>query len=140
VFEHFTERARRAGSGSGTRAVARVPYNDAYGPRPLSMIAVLLAIYLAAMLAIGIASRRAGSRSEASFYVADRSYGPFRGFVALASTTTGGSATLVCAALVYRHGLSPDPLGDARLLVEPDAHQGKKLIHIDGFGDVVGGP
>ena len=70
------------------------------------MIATLLAIYLLAMLGIGIASRRAGSRGEAAFYVADRSYGPFRGFVALASTTTGGSATLVCAALVYRHGLA----------------------------------
>ena len=70
------------------------------------MISLLLAVYLAAMLAIGIASRRAGSRSEAAFYVADRSYGAFRGFVALASTTTGGSATLVCATLVYRHGLA----------------------------------
>ena len=70
------------------------------------MIALLLATYLVAMLAIGIASRRAGSRGEAAFYVADRSYGAFRGFVALASTTTGGSATLVCAALVYRHGLA----------------------------------
>ena len=70
------------------------------------MIAILLATYLVAMLAIGIASRRAGSRGEAAFYVADRSYGAFRGFVALASTTTGGSATLVCAALVYRHGLA----------------------------------
>lgn len=70
------------------------------------MIAALLAAYLLAMLAIGIASRRAGSRGEAAFYVADRSYGSFRGFVALASTTTGGSATLVCAALVYRHGLA----------------------------------
>jgi SSS family solute:Na+ symporter len=70
------------------------------------MIAALLGAYLVAMLGIGIASRRAGSRGEAAFYVADRSYGPFRGFVALASTTTGGSATLVCAALVYRHGLA----------------------------------
>jgi SSS family solute:Na+ symporter len=70
------------------------------------MTAALLATYLVAMLGIGIASRRAGSRGEAAFYVADRSYGAFRGFVALASTTTGGSATLVCAALVYRHGLA----------------------------------
>jgi len=69
------------------------------------MIAILLALYLAAMLAIGLASRRAASGGEAAFYVADRSYGPFRGFVALASTTTGGSSTLVCAALVWRHGL-----------------------------------
>lgn len=70
------------------------------------MIPLLLAAYLVSMLAIGIASRRAGSRGEAAFYVADRSYGAFRGFVALASTTTGGSATLVCAALIYRHGLA----------------------------------
>lgn len=70
------------------------------------MIPLLLAAYLAGMLAIGIASRRAGARGEAAFYVADRSYGAFRGFVALASTTTGGSATLVCAALIYRHGLA----------------------------------
>ncbi len=70
------------------------------------MIAVLLAAYLLAMLAIGLASRRRASAGEAAFYVADRSYGPFRGFVALASTTTGGSATLVCAALVWRHGLA----------------------------------
>ena len=69
------------------------------------MTAVLLALYLAAMLAIGIASRRKASAGESSFYVADRSYGPVRGFVALASTTTGGSSTLVCAALVWRHGL-----------------------------------
>ena len=70
------------------------------------MIAVLLAVYLLAMLAIGLASRRTASKGEASFYVADRSYGGFRGFVALASTTTGGSSTLVCAALVWRHGLA----------------------------------
>jgi len=70
------------------------------------LIASLLAVYLLAMLAIGLASRRISSRGEAAFYVADRTYGPFRGFVALASTTTGGSATLVCAALVYRHGLA----------------------------------
>ncbi|HET9794288.1 MAG TPA: sodium:solute symporter family protein [Thermoanaerobaculia bacterium] len=70
------------------------------------MIAVLLAAYLLAMLAIGLASRRKASAGESAFYVADRSYGPFRGFVALASTTTGGSSTLVCAALVWRHGLS----------------------------------
>ena len=69
------------------------------------MIALLLGAYLLAMLAIGLASRRRASAGEASFYVADRSYGPVRGFVALASTTTGGSSTLVCAALVWRHGL-----------------------------------
>lgn len=68
-------------------------------------IGVLLAIYLAAMLGIGLASRRISSGGEEAFYVANRAYGPFRGFIALASTTTGGSATLVCAALVWRHGL-----------------------------------
>ncbi len=70
------------------------------------MTAALLAAYLVAMLAIGLASRRAASTGDSSFYVADRSYGAVRGFIALASTTTGGSATLVCAALVYRHGLA----------------------------------
>ena len=70
------------------------------------MTVAVLAAYLAAMLAIGIASRRRASAGESSFYVADRSYGPWRGFAALASTTTGGSATIVCAALVYRHGLA----------------------------------
>jgi len=70
------------------------------------MTALLLALYLAAMLAIGLASRRKASAGETAFYVADRSYGPARGFVALASTTTGGSSTLVCAALVWRHGLA----------------------------------
>ncbi|HET7451408.1 MAG TPA: hypothetical protein VFL12_01585 [Thermoanaerobaculia bacterium] len=69
------------------------------------MILLLLGAYLAAMLAIGLASRRKASAGEPSFYVADRSYGSMRGFVALASTTTGGSSTLVCAALVWRHGL-----------------------------------
>ena len=70
------------------------------------MTAAFLAIYLAAMLAIGIATRRRASAGERSFYLADRSYGPWRAFAALASTTTGGSATIVCAALVYRHGLA----------------------------------
>ncbi|MGH9442796.1 MAG: sodium:solute symporter family protein [Thermoanaerobaculia bacterium] len=70
------------------------------------MTVAFLAVYLAAMLAIGIASRRKAAAGERSFYVADRAYGPWRGFVALASTTTGGSATIVCAALVYRNGLA----------------------------------
>lgn len=69
------------------------------------MTAGLLGLYLAAMLAIGVFSRRRAGRTEESFYVADRSYGGFRGFVALAATTTGGSSTLVCAALVYEVGL-----------------------------------
>ena len=70
------------------------------------MTALFLGIYLAAMLAIGLATRRRASAGEPAFYVADRSYGPWRGFAALASTTTGGSATIVCAALVYRNGLA----------------------------------
>jgi SSS family solute:Na+ symporter len=70
------------------------------------MTAALLALYLAGMLAIGLFSRRRASRSAEAYFLADRSYGPVRGFVALASTTTGGSATLVCAALVYRNGLA----------------------------------
>lgn len=69
------------------------------------MTLLLLAGYLAGMLAIGIASRGAASRGEAAYYVADRSFGSWRGFVGLASTTTGGSSTIVCAALVYRYGL-----------------------------------
>ncbi len=70
------------------------------------MTPAFLGIYLAAMLAIGIATRRRASAGESAYYVADRSYGPWRGFAALASTTTGGSATIVCAALVYRNGLA----------------------------------
>jgi SSS family solute:Na+ symporter len=69
------------------------------------MTILFLSLYLAAMAAIGIASRKAASASEEAYYVADRSFGAWRGFVGLASTTTGGSATIVCAALVYRHGL-----------------------------------
>jgi SSS family solute:Na+ symporter len=70
------------------------------------MTLFFLAPYLAGMLAIGLASRRIASRSEASYYVADRAFGSWRGFAALAATTTGGSTTIVCAALVYRHGLA----------------------------------
>jgi SSS family solute:Na+ symporter len=67
---------------------------------------VFLALYLAAVLSIGVFSARRASRDEPSFYLADRSYGPWRGFVALAATTTGGSSTIVCAALIYRGGVS----------------------------------
>lgn len=65
-----------------------------------------LALYLAAVLAIGFAWRRRAGRDEASYFVADRSLNTFWGFLGLASLTTGGSTTIVLAALVYTHGLS----------------------------------
>lgn len=65
-----------------------------------------LAVYLAAVLAIGFAWRRRAGRDEASFFVADRSLNTFWGFLGLASLTTGGSTTIALAALVYTHGLS----------------------------------
>jgi SSS family solute:Na+ symporter len=70
------------------------------------MTLVLLLLYLAAVLAIGFASRRRAGRSEASYFVADRSFGPFWGFLGLASLTTGGSTTIVLAGFVTAHGAS----------------------------------
>jgi SSS family solute:Na+ symporter len=67
---------------------------------------LLLALYLAAVLAIGVFSRKRAGRSEAAFFVADRSFGPFWGFLWLASLTTGGSTTIALAALVATHGAS----------------------------------
>ncbi len=63
-----------------------------------------LAVYLAAVLAIGLVWRRRAGRDEASYFVADRSLGTFWGFTGLASLTTGGSTTIALAALVYTHG------------------------------------
>ncbi len=66
----------------------------------------VLALYLAAVLAIGFAWRRRAGRDEASYFVADRSLTTFWGFLGLASLTTGGSTTIALAALVYTHGVS----------------------------------
>ena len=65
-----------------------------------------LAVYLVAVLAIGVAYRRRAGRDEASYYLADRSLGTFWGFTGLASLTTGGSTTIALATLVYTHGIS----------------------------------
>jgi SSS family solute:Na+ symporter len=70
------------------------------------MTAALLLAYLAAVLAIGVASRRRAGASEAAFFVADRSFGPGWGFVGLASLTTGGSTTIALSAYVAAHGAS----------------------------------
>jgi SSS family solute:Na+ symporter len=65
-----------------------------------------LALYLAAVLGIGLAWRRRAGRDEASYFVADRSLNTFWGFLGLASLTTGGSTTIALAALVYANGIS----------------------------------
>ena len=70
------------------------------------MTLLLLLVYLASVLAIGIASRRRAGASETAFFVADRSFGPVWGFVGLASLTTGGSTTIALAAYVAAHGVS----------------------------------
>lgn len=75
--------------------------------RPVPPIAAAaLAVYLVAVVAIGIAWRRRAGRDEASYYVADRSLNTFWGFTGMASLTTGGSTTIALAALVYTHGVS----------------------------------
>lgn len=67
------------------------------------LLVPLLVAYLLAMLAIGLSERRRSSGSRESFYLADRSLSPFRTFAGLASTTTGGSTTIVlCAAVATR--------------------------------------
>ncbi|MFY9551553.1 MAG: hypothetical protein WAU32_10410 [Thermoanaerobaculia bacterium] len=71
---------------------------------PTLFLAVLV-VYLAAVLAIGLAWRRRAGRDEASYFVADRSLSTFWTFTGLASLTTGGSTTIALAALVYTHGL-----------------------------------
>ena len=67
---------------------------------------ILLAAYLAAVAAVGVAWRRRAQRDEASFFVADRSFSAAWGFVGLASLTTGGSTTVALAAFVATHGLA----------------------------------
>ncbi|HKC25607.1 MAG TPA: hypothetical protein VKF32_12735, partial [Thermoanaerobaculia bacterium] len=64
-----------------------------------------LAAYGAVVLAIGLLSARAASRSSASFLVGERSFGLLTSWAALSSTVIGGSTTLVLAALVAAKGL-----------------------------------
>jgi SSS family solute:Na+ symporter len=64
-----------------------------------------LVLYGAAVLAVGLATGRAASRSRDAYLVGDRSFGPLLTWAALSSTTIGGSTTLVLAALVGRAGL-----------------------------------
>ncbi len=67
---------------------------------------ILLLVYLATILAIGLASRRRAGRTEASYFVADRSLNTFWSVIGLSSLTTGGSTTIALAAFVYTHGVS----------------------------------
>ncbi len=64
----------------------------------------LLALYLAAMLATGLLSRRRAGTAE-GFFVAGRSLGPVLATCALSGTVVSGSAVLVAAELVYDRGL-----------------------------------
>ena len=70
------------------------------------MTLFLLLVYLASVLAIGVLQRRRAGRDEASYFVADRSFNTFWGFIGLASLTTGGSTTIALAAFVFLHGVS----------------------------------
>jgi SSS family solute:Na+ symporter len=72
---------------------------------PAAPTLVLLALYLAAMLVVGLGDRRRAGRSREAFFLADRSLGRGRTFAGLASTTTGGSTTIVLAAAVASRGL-----------------------------------
>ena len=65
-----------------------------------------LVAYLGGVLAIGFAWRRRAGRDEASYFVADRSFNTFWGFIGLSSLTTGGSTTIALAAFVAAHGLA----------------------------------
>ncbi|MCA1582534.1 MAG: hypothetical protein LC796_14305 [Acidobacteria bacterium] len=67
---------------------------------------LLLLLYLGGVLAIGVAARRRAGKDETSYFVADRSFSTFWGFIGLASLTTGGSTTIALAAFVYVHGLA----------------------------------
>ncbi|MEP6769850.1 MAG: hypothetical protein ABJC61_14355, partial [Acidobacteriota bacterium] len=67
---------------------------------------LLLLLYLGGVLAIGFAARGRAGRDETSYFVADRSFSTFWGFIGLASLTTGGSTTIALAAFVYVHGLA----------------------------------
>jgi SSS family solute:Na+ symporter len=67
---------------------------------------LFLTAYLGGVLAIGFAWRKRAGRDEASYFVADRSFNTFWGFIGLSSLTTGGSTTIVLAAFVATHGLA----------------------------------
>jgi SSS family solute:Na+ symporter len=67
---------------------------------------LFLVAYLGGVLAIGFAWRKRAGRDEASYFVADRSFNTFWGFIGLSSLTTGGSTTIVLAAFVATHGLA----------------------------------
>jgi SSS family solute:Na+ symporter len=71
-----------------------------------SLTLFFLSVYLIAVAAFGFAWRRRAGESPEAFFVADRSFGTFWGFVGLASLTTGGSTTIALASLVYVHGIS----------------------------------
>src|SRR6202162_5515663 len=63
------------------------------------MLTILfLVAYLGGVLAIGFAWRKRAGRDEASYFVADRSFNTFWGFIGLSSLTTGGSTTIAHAA------------------------------------------
>jgi SSS family solute:Na+ symporter len=67
---------------------------------------LFLVAYLGGVLAIGFAWRKRAGRDEASYFVADRSFNTFWGFIGLSSLTTGGSTTIVLAAFVATHGFA----------------------------------
>jgi SSS family solute:Na+ symporter len=67
---------------------------------------LFLLAYLGGVLAIGFAWRKRAGRDEASYFVADRSFNTFWGFIGLSSLTTGGSTTIALAAFVATHGLA----------------------------------
>ena len=71
-----------------------------------SLTLVFLLAYLAGVLAIGFRWRQRAGRDETSYFVADRSFNTFWGFIGLSSLTTGGSTTIALAAFVFTHGLS----------------------------------
>jgi SSS family solute:Na+ symporter len=68
--------------------------------------AALLGAYFVAVAAIGFLWRRRAGASADAYFVANRSFSPFWGFLGLASLTTGGSTTVALAAYVATHGLA----------------------------------
>jgi SSS family solute:Na+ symporter len=72
----------------------------------MNLTLLLLVAYLATVFIVGALSRRRAGRDEASYFVADRSFSTFWGFIGLASLTTGGSTTIALAAFVYANGVS----------------------------------
>jgi len=72
----------------------------------MNLTLILLVAYLTSVFVIGALARRRAGRDEESYFVADRSFGTFLGFIGLASLTTGGSTTIALAAFVFLHGIS----------------------------------